>query len=108
MNQTKRENHDTIKYIEENLTKTNKNLRSIHGAVKSVDNSFRELRYFKGRFLKHIYEDHKLTDDIYKIEKAQIIEDYKHSAPLNVYQQRQATKKRKMERIEEKKKVYSI
>ena len=66
MNQTKRENHDTLKYIEENYHKTNKNLRNIHGAVQTVDTSFRELRSFKGRFLKHIYDDQKNTDDIYK------------------------------------------
>ena len=57
MRESKRENHDTLRYLEENLQKPNKNLRNIGVAVNSVDSSFRELRGFKGRFLKHIYDD---------------------------------------------------
>ena len=108
MRESKRENHDTLRYIEENLVKTNKNLRNIGTAVSNVDSSFRELRGFKGRFLKHIYDDQKLTEDVYKQEKKDAILEFKHAAPLNVYQQRQATKRRKMERIAERKKVDQI
>jgi hypothetical protein len=93
MTLAKQENQDA-QHLEKRYQKEDENIAAMNDALEQVSGSFKELSVFKGRFLRYIYEDRREAEQEYQQERAEVVSEYRHAAPMSPYQQRQSTIKR--------------
>ena len=59
---------------------------------KTVSKSLKELDFFKGRFLRHIYDHKRTIDREFEIEKNIASEDFRNAPPIfSAHEQRKVT-----------------
>ena len=54
--------------------------------ARNVSSDFKELNFFKGRFLRHAYDQKRENQDDYNTEIMEVVDAYKKAAPLNPYE----------------------
>ena len=68
--------------IRSDVTKKQDALRRIRDRVAEVSSGFTRLEFFKGRFLKQIYEHQAEIDEEYRQESNAFSKNYKNAPPL--------------------------
>ena len=58
------------------------NIKKGAETIKEVSKSLKELEFFKGRFLRHIYNHKRMIDREFEIEKGVATEDFRNAPPI--------------------------
>lgn len=88
----KNENQDTKEFMEEKLLAEEQNLAEIGDTIVEVSKNFKELEFFKGRFLRHIYDHKRTIDKEFVIESNEAARDFKNAPPIfSAHEQRKQT-----------------
>ena len=76
----------------ENLESQQNNLAEIGETIVEVSKNFKELEFFKGRFLRHIYDHKRTIDKEFIIESNEAAKDFKNAPPIfSALEQRKQT-----------------
>ena len=60
--------------------------------ITEVSHSFKELDFFRGRFLRHIYDHKRMIDKEWFIEQDIATQDFKNAPPIfSAHEQRKVT-----------------
>ena len=94
INQARQENDETISYIKDHIIKPKLEIKKLGRTARTIASDLKELNFFKGRFLRHAYDQKVENKHDYDTEIREVVNAYKKAAPLNPYEQRKATKKR--------------
>ena len=86
INQARQENNETISYIQNNIMKPKLEVKKMGRTAKTIASDFKELNFFKGRFLRHAYDQKLENKNDYDTEIMEVVNAYKKAAPLNPYE----------------------
>lgn len=60
--------------------------------INEVSHSFKELDFFRGRFLRHIYDHKRMIDKEWFVEQDIATQDFKNAPPIfSAHEQRKVT-----------------
>ena len=66
----------------ESLEAEQSNLAYIGETIVEVSKNFKELEFFKGRFLRHIYDHKRMIDKEFIIESNEAAKEFKNAPPI--------------------------
>jgi len=81
--QAKRENLENVDYLTDTIPKSIQNMNDYIDRLYHVNQNFKELEFFKGRFLRHIYEHKREIEHRQAEEAREVVIEVKNKPPEN-------------------------